>query len=140
MTLADVNVLLAAFRRDHVHHRQCHEWLEAELNSGVRFGVAPLVLSSVIRIVTNVRAFEQPSDLDEALGFADTLLDAPDAVIVAPGAGHWAIFANLLRETSAKGGLVTDVWFAALAIEWGCTWVTLDGDYARFKGLSVRGP
>ena len=29
---------------------------------------------------------------------------------------------------------------AALAMEWGCTWVTLDRDYARFKQLAVREP
>jgi hypothetical protein len=28
----------------------------------------------------------------------------------------------------------------ALALEWGCTWVTLDGDYVRFKALAVRAP
>jgi predicted nucleic acid-binding protein len=30
---------------------------------------------------------------------------------------------------------VTDAWFAALAIESGCEWITLDRDYARFPGL-----
>ncbi len=140
MTLADVNVLLAAFRSDHVHHRRCIDWLQNEVNGGVRFGVAPSALASVIRISTNARAFAKPSAADEALAFADTLLSAPDAVIVLPGAGHWSIFSNLVRTSSAKGGLITDAWFAALAIEWGCTWVTLDRDYARFKPLAVREP
>jgi toxin-antitoxin system PIN domain toxin len=140
LTLADVNVLLAALRRDHIHHQSCHAWLENEVNSGARFGVAPNVLSSVVRIATNARAFAKPSTLDEVLAFADTLLSAPDAVVVAPGAGHWSIFTGLLRATSAKGGLVADAWFAALAIEWGCTWVTLDRDYARFTQLTVREP
>jgi predicted nucleic acid-binding protein len=35
---------------------------------------------------------------------------------------------------------VTDAWYAALAIEWGCEWVTLDRDYARFPGLRWRVP
>jgi hypothetical protein len=30
--------------------------------------------------------------------------------------------------------------FAALAIEAGCEWITLDGDYARFPGLKWRVP
>jgi predicted nucleic acid-binding protein len=32
-------------------------------------------------------------------------------------------------------GIVTDAWFAALAIEWDCEWVTFGRDYARFPGL-----
>lgn len=140
MTLADVNVLLAAFRSDHVHHKRCLAWLQAEVNGGARFGVAPNVLSSVIRIATNARVFVKPSAPREALNFAETLLNAPDAVVVQPGPRHWPIFADLIRTTAAKGDLVADAWFAALAMEWGCTWVTLDRDYARFKQLAVREP
>jgi predicted nucleic acid-binding protein len=31
--------------------------------------------------------------------------------------------------------LIPDAWLAALAIESGCEWVTLDQDYGRFEGL-----
>jgi predicted nucleic acid-binding protein len=39
--------------------------------------------------------------------------------------------------------MVPDAWFAALAIEHGCEWITEDRDYARFPGLrwrSLRNP
>jgi hypothetical protein len=36
--------------------------------------------------------------------------------------------------------MVTDAWFAALAIEWDCEWITLDRDFARFPGLKWRRP
>jgi uncharacterized protein len=39
-----------------------------------------------------------------------------------------------------KGHLVQDAWFAALAIESGCEWVTTDRDYARFPRLRRREP
>jgi len=39
-----------------------------------------------------------------------------------------------------KGNLVTDAYLAALAIESGCEWISTDGDYARFKGLTWRRP
>jgi predicted nucleic acid-binding protein len=38
------------------------------------------------------------------------------------------------------GNLVQDAWFAALAIEAGCEWITTDRDYARFPGLVSRAP
>jgi predicted nucleic acid-binding protein len=34
--------------------------------------------------------------------------------------------------------LIQDAWFAALAIESGCEWITADRDYARFDGLRWR--
>jgi len=35
---------------------------------------------------------------------------------------------------------VADAWLAALAIESGCEWVTTDGDFGRFNGLTWRTP
>jgi predicted nucleic acid-binding protein len=53
---------------------------------------------------------------------------------------HWDIFKRLCPEAEARGTVVPDAWFAALAIESGCEWVTLDRDYARFAGLQWRLP
>jgi predicted nucleic acid-binding protein len=52
-----------------------------------------------------------------------------------PGRSHWLLFTRLCREAKISGPLVTDAWFAALAIEHGCQWITLDRDFARFPGL-----
>jgi predicted nucleic acid-binding protein len=40
----------------------------------------------------------------------------------------------------ARGDLVADAWFAALAIESECEWITLDRDFARFPRLRWRTP
>ena len=39
-----------------------------------------------------------------------------------------------------RGNLVPDAWFAALAIESGCEWITMDHDYARFPAFPWRLP
>jgi predicted nucleic acid-binding protein len=44
------------------------------------------------------------------------------------------------QRARASGNLVQDAWFAALAIESGCEWITTDRDYARFEGLRWRAP
>jgi predicted nucleic acid-binding protein len=36
--------------------------------------------------------------------------------------------------------LLPGAYRAALAIEHGCEWVTLDGDFSRFAGLKWRSP
>lgn len=74
------------------------------------------------------------------MAFVDLLRDTPNAVLVAPGPRHWAIFRDLLSASGAIGNLVSDAWHAALAIEHGCEWITDDADFARFPGLRWRRP
>ena len=62
------------------------------------------------------------------------------ATIVEPGDRHWDIFRRLCIETGTRGARITDAWFAALAIESGCEWITLDRDFARFPGLKWSPP
>jgi len=135
MMLPDVNVLIYAFRKDVPQHALCNPWLTAMVAGEGRFGLSPLALSALVRITTNPRAFREPSTLAEAFTFCDYLLGQPNCRIIEPGERHWDIFERLCRETDTRGARVTDAWFAALAIEWGCEWVTLDRDYARFPGL-----
>jgi uncharacterized protein len=140
MILPDVNVLIYAFRQDLSQHEFCRRWLTSVVSSDARFGLSPLVLSAVVRITTNARAFRTPSTLDEAFGFCEDLRGQPHCQIVEPGERHWDIFRRLCTETDTRGSSITDAWFAALAIEWGCEWVTLDRDYARFPGLKWHVP
>lgn len=140
MLLPDVNVLVYAFRRDVLHHAACREWLDGLVLGDARFGMSPQVLGAVIRITTDRRIYAAPSTLDEALGFCDDLLGQPHCEIVGPGERHWTIFQRLCLETGTIGPRITDAWFAALAIERGCEWVTLDRDFARFPGLRWSRP
>jgi toxin-antitoxin system PIN domain toxin len=140
MILPDVTVLIYAFRADLPRHEVCRSWLVELVSNDARFGLSPVVLSAVIRIATNSRAFRTPSPIEEAFGFCEDLLGQPHCQIVEPGERHWDIFRRLCMDTDTRGPRVSDAWFAALAIEWGCEWVTLDRDYARFPGLSWRVP
>lgn len=140
MILPDVNVLVHAFRSDSSDHDSCLRWLTRLINGESRYGMAPQVLSSVIRIVTHPRIFVQPSSLPEVIGFCDALVQPPHCVSIQPGAQHWQIFVRLCHMADARGNLVSDAWYAALAIESGCEWVTLDRDYARFQELNWRLP
>lgn len=63
-----------------------------------------------------------------------------NAVIVTPGPRHWNLFRHLLEESGAIGSLISDAWYAALAIEHGCEWITDDADFARFPSLRWRQP
>jgi toxin-antitoxin system PIN domain toxin len=140
LILPDANVLIYAFRADSEQHDEYRAWLESAINGSAAYGVAPQVLASVIRISTHPRIFVRPSASRDAFEFSLVLLEQPNATVITPGERHWQIFEALCRESKATGNLVQDAWFAALAIESGCQWITTDRDYARFKGLSWRTP
>ncbi|MBZ5621312.1 MAG: type II toxin-antitoxin system VapC family toxin [Acidobacteriia bacterium] len=140
MILPDVNVLIYAFRPDMPQHTDCSRWLQSVVNGEAAYGMSPQVLSSVARILTNRRIYVQPDPLEKVLAFADMLLNQPHCQIIESGPRHWRIFCDLCQKTNARGDLVPDAWFAALAIESGCEWITLDRDFRRFDGLRWRAP
>ncbi|MDP9121849.1 MAG: type II toxin-antitoxin system VapC family toxin [Acidobacteriota bacterium] len=140
MLLPDVNVLVYAHRQDGPDHPLYRRWLEETAGSDAAFGMADLVLSGFLRIVTNPRVFASPTPVAVALSFAEELRALPNCVTVGPGPRHWSIFSRLCREGGAKGNLVPDAFLAALAIESGSEWVTADRGFARFPGLRWRHP
>jgi hypothetical protein len=138
--LPDVNVLLYAFRRDSLRHAEYRGWLEQIVNADAAYGISPQTLASVIRISTHPRIYVRPSRLNEAEAFCRALLEPAHCTIVEPGPRHWSIFLKLCAQASATGNLVQDAWFAALAVESGCEWITTDRDYAKFSDLRWRVP
>jgi uncharacterized protein len=138
--LPDVNILVHAFRSDTPNHALCRRWLDGVVNGDARYGMSLQILSGVIRIATHPKVFVIPSSPDEVLVFCDILLAQSHCVVIQPGERHWDIFKRMCTEADARGNLVPDAWFAALAIESGCEWITLDRDYARFPGLQWRVP
>lgn len=72
--------------------------------------------------------------------FIAALRDRGNRVGVEPGPRHWRIFVDLCARSRARGNLVPDAYFAALAIEAGMEWITTDGDFARFPELRTRHP
>lgn len=135
MQLIDVNVLVYAHREDAPGHGSFHAWVTELLRSDRAFGMADLVLSGFLRIVTHPRIFNPPSPLKDALAFVEEILGQPHCVRIQPGPRHWEIFVRLCRESGARGNLVPDAYLAAMAIESGSEWVTSDRDFGRFPGL-----
>ncbi|MDE2362157.1 MAG: type II toxin-antitoxin system VapC family toxin [Hyphomicrobiales bacterium] len=140
MTLADVNVLVYAFRPDNDRHRESANWLAGIILSGERFGVSRLALSALVRITTNRKIYKTPSSLEDAFGFCDDILANRNCRLLEPGAAHWEIFRRLCIETDTRGAMTTDAWYAALAIEHDCDLITYDADFAQYPGLRWRAP
>lgn len=135
MKLVDVNILVQAHRKDADQHGEAEKWLKNALAEPLGFAVSELVLSGVMRIITHPKIFKDPTPLESALTFIENIHHRPNVHILSPGSRHWAIFLDLCRRGHAKGNLIPDAYHAALAVETGCEWVTLDRGFARFPGL-----
>ncbi len=98
MMLPDVNILVHAFRSDTPDHEICRSWMDGVVNGDAPYGMAPLVLSGVIRITTHPKIFAMPSSLDEVIGFCDILLAQPRCVVIQPGDPALGHFQEPLRE------------------------------------------
>ena len=131
--MPDVNVLVYAHRADERVHLPYKRWIDALVDGPQPFALSVLVAVAFLRIVTNPRVFATPTPLPTALASVDHLATHPRCRLVAPGADHWSRVAELCRATGAAGKLVADAQHAAVAIAEGCTWVTRDGDFARFS-------
>lgn len=138
MILMDVNILVYAHRKDSPHHQACYQFLEEVLGCNQAFAIASLVLSGFLRVVTHPKIFSPPSTMKQAMSFVRQIANSSNCVIIQPGNRHWEIFEKLCSQEEVKGNLVSDAYFAALAIEAGCEWVSMDQDYKKFKELRFR--
>ena len=138
MLLPDVNILLAGFRSDHVHHRLARAFLEDARSGATAVGLSDVVLLSVARLATDARVFVEPGILIYVvLDYLDALLHPPGHLLRA-GTTHWSRFTELCRHLQLRGNLVPDAYLAALAIEQGAELVTLDRGFGRYPHLRWR--
>jgi toxin-antitoxin system PIN domain toxin len=140
MKLLDVNILVEAHRVDAPKHERIHSWLMAELKTYSGVGVSDLVLSGFLRVVTHSKVFKEPTPLEDALGFVEDFRSRRAVRIARPGSDHWGIFTDLLHRYEAVGNLIPDAFHAALAIEFGYEWISLDRGFSRYPELIWRHP
>lgn len=112
----DVNVLIAAFRRDHEHHDVALQWLDgarvACADGRASLALLPMVIVGFLRLVTNRRVFVEPDSVQDAVAFVDALLDSP-GVELQPCGQEWPILRARLIARDHKGNAVTDAWIAS---------------------------
>ena len=126
--------------------RKCHstaqirKWLTEVIEGESTFGVPELAMSSLVRIVTRGKPFDPPTPTAMALDFCGQIIDSPRCLTIRPSERHWQVFDGCAAGSRARGNLVPDAYFAAMAIDLGCEWITTDGDYAFFPGLTWRHP
>lgn len=138
MLMPDVNVLVYAHRKDEVRHEAYARWLTHLIDRVEPFSLSVLVAIGFVRIVTNPRIYDDPTPLPVALAVIEHIAAHPRCRLATPAATHLEDVTRLCRASSATGKCVADAQHAALAMSEGCTWVTRDGDFARFEPHGLR--
>lgn len=139
MIVLDVNVLVAAFLREHSHHALVRSWFDTVMATEDAVVVPDHTWVGFLRIVTNSRIFAEPAPLTQALAFLEAV-SGNSAYRAAPALGGWSGFAGLAVEARVSGNLVPDAYLAAVALQLACPIASMDRDFRRFPGLRVVDP
>jgi uncharacterized protein len=129
----DVNVLIAASRSDHPHHKTAYACLNEAVVAcadGVSLKLMPMVVASFLRLVTNSRIFVQPTPVEDAVGFLDALLSVPGVEMPSLGA-EWPMLRQLCIEKKLAANDLPDAWLAAAVLQFGEHLVTFDTDFKK---------
>ncbi|MDP2751301.1 MAG: PIN domain-containing protein [Rhodocyclaceae bacterium] len=129
----DVNVLIAASRSDHPHHKTAYTCLDeaiAACADGANLRLMPMVVASFLRLVTNSRIFVHPTPVKDAVEFLDTLLAVPGVEMPSLGV-EWPIMRQLCVEKKLTANDIPDAWLAAAVIQLGEHLVTFDADFKK---------
>jgi hypothetical protein len=129
----DVNVLIAASRSDHPHHKTAYTCLDeaiAACSHGASLKLMPMVVAGFLRLVTSSRIFVHPTPVEDAMGFLDALFAVPGIEMPSLGA-EWPILRQLCMERKLTANAIPDAWLAAAVIHLGEHLVTFDADFKK---------
>lgn len=134
----DINVLLAASRTDHPHHPPALRWLRkavADCGVGGSIEILPMVAAGFLRLATHPRIFVNPTPIEAAVRFIDTLLAVEGVEMAALGA-EWPLLKSAAVEGRLAANDIPDAWIAAAVRATGGHLVTFDRGFVRLLGRS----
>lgn len=139
--LVDTNLLVYATFADAPEHERSRTWLERQLSTDDGIVLCWPVLYALVRLITSPRVFGAHAvAVPAAWSTAEAYLTQPGVRVVAAGAGHAAIAAELAATPGLRSDDVPDVELAALAIEHGLVLASHDHGFRRFERLRFVDP
>lgn len=135
----DVNVLVAAFRKDHSQHRVAVSWLDQALTTSGdgQLLLLPIgVISSFLRLVTQPKIFPTPTPIERAVDFIDWLLLDPKVKLASAGA-EWENMRKLVLKKQLSANQIPDAQLAAVSIALSEPFVTFDKGFRQLLPPSL---
>jgi toxin-antitoxin system PIN domain toxin len=135
----DTNVLIYAHRGESQLHDLALARLVELAEASTPWSLPVFCLAEFVRVVTHLRVFAPPSDMESALEFLGRVLDSPSLRVLLPGERFPSMFEETCRSAGARGNLAFDAQIAAVCAEQGVDrLLTADRDFARFRGITVE--
>lgn len=132
----DVNILVAASRSDHPHHKIAYACLGeaiAACADGASLKLMPMVVASFLRLVTHPKIFVHPTPVEVAVGFIDALLAVPGVEMPALGV-EWPMLRQLCITKKLAANDIPDAWLAAAVVQCSEHLITFDSDFKKLLG------
>lgn len=141
MIAVDTNILVYAHRRDSEFHERAAVRVRVLAEGRTAWAIPWPCLHEFAAIVTHSRIYNPPSSLEQAFDQIDAWMESPSVSILSEGSDHWAKLRALAIAAAARGPRVHDARIAAICASHGVTelW-SVDRDFSRFTGVSVRNP
>jgi uncharacterized protein len=127
---------VAASRADHPHHEIARAWLEDALDAaqaGASFTLMPMVVASLLRLVTSPKIFQTPTPIADVVAFVDAMLAMPGVRLATLGP-EWPKLKQLCVDKELGGNALPDAWLAAAVEQSGEHLVSFDRDFRKLLG------
>lgn len=140
MIIPDVNLLIYAYDTASPFHQKAVNWWQDCLSGTEPVGLPAVVVFGFVRMITNIRLFNNPMTPAEAADHVRSWLGQPNTQILAAGENHVAQVLHRLELLGTAGNLSTDTQIAELASEYDAVIHTNDTDFARFEKVQCFNP
>lgn len=141
MIAVDTNLLVYAHREDSPWHDAAYARIAELAESRAPWAIPWPCLHEFLAIVTHPRIYAPATPLPAAVDQVEAWLEVPSLVLLSESEGYWSELRTALEAGRVAGAQVHDARVAALCRLHGVRelW-TVDRDFGRFPGLSVRNP
>ncbi len=134
--LFDVNVLIALFQPDHIHHHHAHQWWETHQHLG--WASCPITENGFVRILSQPK-YPMPQTIPAAIKLLNMAKQATNHEF-------WSDSVSLLNpalfnaDAFSHNGQITDSYLLALAVKNNGRLVSLDRDIntSTIMGFEVQ--
>ncbi len=141
MIVADVNVLVYAFRLDSEHFETYHRWLPGVLGGPESFAIVEHCLAGFVRIVTNPRIYDVLAPIALALEFVRRIRVARNATPIAANSATWELLGEWVSDDDRiVDNLLPDAVLAALTLSHGARFGNEESWFRALSGSATPRP
>lgn len=110
----DTPFLVAHTVLEHPDHQRVLEWKWKLLSEDSRLALCPVVCDEFLHVVTDPRRFEQPLDMEKALGIVQGWMRARETVNLFPDERSWRLQLDWIRQHRLGRRRILDTGVAAV--------------------------